>query len=455
MPAEGRDPRGGEPREGTRAGTQKSGDLYPKLERVARLAKEQPGTRFTSLAHLMDEELLREAWRRIRKDGAVGIDGQTAKAYEEGLEERLHHLHERLRSRRYVAPPVRRVYIPKDDGRQRPLGIPTVEDKVVQKAVAMLLEAVHEQDFLDCSYGFRPGRSAHQALQALQSTITLRPIGWVLDADVENFFGNVNHMWLRKMVWHRVNDGALNQLIGKWLHAGVMERGEYQRTDRGTPQGGVISPLLANIYLHYVLDLWFEKRVRRKLRGEAYLYRYADDVLMCFEREDDARQVAEQLRERLAQYDLKLNEAKTRLIRFGRGAQGPDGGRPETFDFLGFTHYCGKSRTGKFIVKRRTMGKRLSRAMRRVTTWCREHRHWPVVEQARHLNAVLRGHYGYYGITGNYQRLNQYYEHVRKTWRKWLGRRGKKGSMPWTRYTQLLQSWPLLRPRIVHSVYAC
>jgi group II intron reverse transcriptase/maturase len=384
----------------------------------------------------------------------VGIDGQTAKEYEDGLEERLRRLHEQLRNGRYVAPPVRRVYIPKDDGRQRPLGIPTVEDKIAQKAVAMLLEAVHEQDFLDCSYGFRPGRSAHQALQALQSTIVCRPIGWVLDADVENFFGTVDHTWLRKMVRHRVNDGALDQLIGKWLHAGVMEAGEHQRTDRGTPQGGVISPLLANIYLHYVLDLWFEKRVRRELRGEAYLFRYADDVLMCFQREDDARQVAAHLRERLAKFGLKLNEAKTRLLRFGRGADGPNGGKPESFDFLGFTHCCATSRKGTFIVKRRTMGKRLGRAMRRVTQWCRTYRHMRVTEQAAHLNAVLRGHYGYYGITGNIQRLSQFYNHVRRTWQKWLRRRGKKGSMPWERYTQLLKRWPLELPRIVHSVYA-
>lgn len=409
--------------------------------------------RFTSLAHLMDEKFLKAAWKRVRKDGAVGVDQQSAKEYAANLDANLSGLHERLRSGRYKAPPVRRVWIPKDDGKQRPLGIPTIEDKLVQRTVAMILEAVHEQDFLDCSYGFRPKRSAHAALQQLQDTIVMRRVGWVLDADIEDFFGTLDHEWLRKMVRHRVNDGSIDRLIGKWLHAGVLEEGAISHPSSGSPQGGVISPVLANIYLHYVLDLWFEKRIKRSLRGEAYLFRYADDVVLCFEREEDARQVSELLRARLLKFGLRLNEQKTKLIRFGRGAKGPGNGKTESFDFLGFTHVCGKTRKGKFTVKRRTRKSRLHRAMRRATEWCRNNRHLPVAEQQKRLNRGLRGHYNYYGITGNFHGLQQFYDHVVSTWRKWLDRRGRRGSMPWYRFRELLVRLPLERPFVAQSVY--
>ena len=274
-------------------GTQKPTTLTTKLARVAKVAKERPKERFISLAHLMDEELLRRAWERTRKDGATGVDGQTAEAYAANLKENLEDLHERLRSGGYQAPPVRRVYIEKDDGRKRPLGIPTVEDKVAQGAVGILLETVYEQDFLPCSYGFRPKRSAHQALAKLQDTIVVKPVRWVLDVDIEDFFGTMDHGWLRKMVQHRVKDGALNRLIGRWLRAGVLEDGAMKRTDLGTPQGGVISPILANLYLHHVIDLWFEKKVKKGLRKEAYLFRYADDAVFCFESRRDAEEVLE------------------------------------------------------------------------------------------------------------------------------------------------------------------
>ena len=410
--------------------------------------------RFTSLAHLMDEEFLKAAWQRVRKDGAVGADQQSAKDYAANLDANLCGLYERLRSGRYKAPPVRRVWIPKDGGKQRPLGIPTIEDKLVQQAVAMILEAVHEQDFLDCSHGFRPKRSAHAALQQLQDTIVMHRVGWVLDADIEDFFGTLDHEWLRKMVRHRVNDGSIDRLIGKWLHAGVLEEGAISHPSSGTPQGGVISPVLANIYLHYVLDLWFEKEIKRSLPGEAYLFRYADDVVFCFEHEADAQRVSELLRERLLKFGLRLNDTKTKLIRFGREAKGSDGGKPESFNFLGFTHVCGKTRKGKFTVKRRTMKSRIHRAMRRVTEWCRANRHLPLVEQQARLNRGLRGHYNYYGITGNSHCLQQFYDHVVSTWRKWLERRGRRGSMPWYRFRELLERLPLVRPFIAHSVYA-
>ena len=447
-------PTGEEPIGGTRTMHGNRETLCPKLDRVARQAKERPRMRFTSLAHLVDEEFLKEAWQRVRKDGAVGVDRQSGQEYAANLEANLRGLYERLRSGRYKAPPVRRVWIPKDGGKQRPIGIPTIEDKVVQRGVAMILEAVHEQDFLDCSYGFRPGRGAHAALQELQDTIVMRRVGWVLDADIEDFFGTLDHEWLRKMVRHRVNDGSIDRLIGKWLHAGVLDEGAISHPTSGTPQGGVISPILANIYLHYAIDLWFEKRIKRSLRGEAHLFRYADDVVFCFEHEEDARAVAKLLSERLLKFGLRLNQTKTKLIRFGRGAKGPSGGKPESFNFLGFTHVCGKTRKGKFMVKRRTMKNRLQRAMRKVTEWCRTNRHRPVAEQQRRLNQGLRGHYNYYGITGNFQRLSQFYAHVVSTWRKWLGRRGRRGSMPWYRFRELLERLPLVRPFIAHSVYA-
>lgn len=418
------------------------------------MAKERPKERFISLAHLMDEELLLRAWQRTRKDGAVGVDGQTAKAYAANLKENLRDLHEKLRSGRYQPPPVRRAYIEKDDGRQRPLGIPTVEDKVAQRAAATLLETVYEQDFLPCSHGFRPKRSAHQALQQLQDTIVMKRVRWVLEIDIEDFFGTMSHEWSLRMLRHRIKDGALNRLVGRWLRAGVMEEGAVKRSDLGTPQGGVISPILANLYLHHVIDLWFEKGIKKTLREEAYLFRYADDAVFCFESRKDAEEVLELLRERLSKFSLKLHADKTRLIRFGRWAEEDGGGRPETFHFLGFTHHVGRTRTGKFTVKRRTMVKRLGRAKKRVTEWCRRNRHLKVDEQRAGLNEILRGHYGYYGITGNFRCLEHFYGHVKRTWRSWLDRRGRRGSMPWDRYNEVLRRLPLVRPTIVHSVYA-
>jgi RNA-directed DNA polymerase len=454
MPVEGRGLRRRELSEGNTGGTQRPTTLTTKLAQVAKVAKERPKERFTSLAHLMDEELLKRAWERTRKDGAAGVDGKTAKWYAANLKENLTDLCTRFRSGGYQAPPVRRAYIEKDDGRKRPLGIPTVEDKVAQRAVAILLETVYEQDFLPCSYGFRPKRSAHQALAGLQGAIVMKPVRWVLEIDIEDFFGTMNHEWLRKMVQHRIKDGALNRLIGRWLRAGVMEDGAVTRTDLGTPQGGVISPILGNLYLHHVIDLWFEKKVKKTLQKESYLFRYADDAVFCFESRKDAEEVLELLRERLSKFGLKLNAGKTRMIRFGRWAEEDEGSRPETFHFLGFTHHVGRTRAGKFTVKRRTMAKRLGRAKRRVTDWCRQNRHLKVNEQRDGLNAILRGHNGYYGITGNYECLEHFYLHVTRTWRSWLDRRGRRGSMPWDRFNEVLKRLPLVRPTIVHSVYA-
>lgn len=431
-----------------------STSISTKLDRIATLAKQAPEMAFTSLSHHIDVDWLREAYKRTRKDGAAGIDGQTAAGYATHLEDNLRSLLDRAKSGGYRAPPVRRVHIPKGDGSQmRPIGIPTFEDKVLQRAVAMVLEAIYEQDFLDCSYGFRPGRSAHQALEVLQHESVCMAGGWVLEVDIKKFFDTLDRTHLREMVRRRVRDGVLLRLIGKWLNAGVMESGGLSYPEAGTPQGGVVSPLLANVYLHEVLDTWFERDVKPRLQGRAHLVRYADDAVMVFSCEDDARRVMDVLPKRFAKYGLTLHPDKTRLVEFRRPDRRPprdsgDGGRPGTFDLLGFTHFWGLSRKGKWVVKRRTARGRFTRALRRVTEWCRLNRHHPVAEQHKALVQKLRGHFGYYGIIGNYEALHRFWEYTKYAWRKWLARRSRRKGMPWPRMDRLLERYPLPRPRI-------
>ena len=443
-----------EPLEGKMAGIPSLGTVSPKLERIAKLAKQSPEMAFTSLAHHIDIDWLREAYRRTRKNGAAGVDGQTADEYAANLEGNLQSLLDRAKSGTYGAPPVRRVHIPKGDGSQtRPIGIPTFEDKLLQRAVAMALEAVYEQDFLDCSYGFRPGRSAHQALEVLQHEAVCMAGGWVLEVDISNFFGTLDHAHLREILRRRVRDGVLLRLIGKWLNAGVMEAGELSFPEAGSPQGGVVSPILSNIYLHEVLDVWFERDVKPRLSGRAHLVRYADDAVIIFSCEDDARRVMEVLPKRFAKYNLTLHPKKTRLVEFRRPKPPPsnhdDGGaRPGTFDLLGFTHYWGLSRKGKWVVKRRTARDRFSRALKRVAEWCRRNRHRKVNQQWEALKQKLRGHFGYFGITGNYEALHRFRERVTSIWRKWLSRRSQKGHVSWERMRELLKHYPLPRARI-------
>lgn len=452
MTVEGRGRREEESMEGKETGAQQPERSSTKLQRVAEQAKRNRKMRWVSINHLLDLDLLRESWRRIRKDGATGIDGETAQAYSQDLEKRLEELQGRLRAGTYRAPPVRRVWIPKPGGKERPIGIPTLEDKIAQRAAATVIETVFEPLFLDSSYGFRPGRSAHQALWSIQSTLMHRPIRWVLEIDLESFFDTLDHGWLRRMVDVRIGDGVIQRLIGKWLNAGVMEEGKLTRAERGSPQGGVISPLLANIYLHYAVDLWFARVVRPKLKGEAYQWRYADDILMAFEHEAEAREVQRQFGERLAKFGLKLNPGKTRLFRFERPPEKNEGDPPDrgAFDFLGFTHYWARSRRGNWVVKRKTAGKRLRRAMSAVTQWCKVHRHWRLREQHRHLNAVLRGHYQYYGMTWNWAGLSRFRLHVVRTWQRWLSRRSQTAYIRWERMEGVLAAYPLLPPRIVH-----
>jgi group II intron reverse transcriptase/maturase len=401
-------------------------------------------------------ELLREAYRLTRKDGAPGVDGLRAAAYAENLEENLQSLLDRFKSGRYKAPPVRRVYIPKgsNPSKTRPIGVPTFEDKVLQRAVTMVLEAVYEQDFLPCSYGFRPGRSAHQAIGDLRSLLMEMEGGWLLEADIQGFYDNLDHGQLRGFLDQRVRDGVLRRTIDKWLKAGVMEAGNLSHPTTGTPQGGVASPILSNIYLHKVLDEWFEEAVKPRLRGAACLIRFADDFVLFFQLEADARRVLEVLPKRFDRYGLRLHPDKTRLVCFERprGKAEPREAQPHeesrSFDFLGFTHYWEKSRRGIWVVKRKTASDRFTRALQRLNLWCQRNRHAPMTWQHAQLLSKLRGHYGYYGITGNSRSLNSLYHWAKRIWRKWLSRRSRTSNLTWERFNLLLRRYPLPSPRV-------
>jgi RNA-directed DNA polymerase len=436
-----------------------STSVYTKQQRIAELAKRSPEMGFTSLAYLMDVEWLREAFHRTRKDGAPGVDGQTWNGYAKNLEANLQSLLDRAKSGIYRAPPVRRVHIPKGGSttETRPIGIPTLEDKVLQRAVVMLLEPIYEQDFHPGSYGFRPKRSAHQALEELRRLTTRHAGGWILEVDIRKFFDTLGHPHLRKFLQYRVRDGVLKRLIGKWLKAGILEDGNLRYPENGSPQGGVISPLLANLYLHYVLDIWFEEEVKPRLQGVAYLIRYADDFVILFTREADARRVQEVLPKRFSRFGLTLHPEKTRLVSFlhpSRKENEPKEGssqRPGTFGLLGFTHYWGKTPWGRWVVMRKTLSSRFTRAVRSIAQWCRKHRHLPVRKQHLLLSQKVRGHYAYYGIFGNRRALARFWDIIQRVWRKWLDRRNSQREMTWERFRQLLARYPLPRPKIVHS----
>lgn len=410
-----------------------------------------------SLHHVIDIEWMLEAFRRTRKGGAAGIDGVVATEYEANLELNLRNLLDRLRSGRYKAPPVRRAYIPKADGTKRPLGIPTFEDKVAQRAIAMVLEPIYEQDFYSCSYGFRPGRSAHQALQALRTGFMTEGLRWVLDVDIQKYFDSISHLHLRAFLGQRVTDGVIRRMIDKWLRAGVMEDGQLRQSTEGSPQGGVISPLLSNVFLHYVLDDWFEAVVKPRLKGKCALVRYADDLVMAFEDFLSAKRTLVVLGKRLARFGLTLHPGKTRFIdfRFKR-----PNGKPHpatsgtTFDFLGFTHVWVKSRQGKNVVRQSTSKARFARALASVSAWCSQNLHRHLAEQRLHLSRMMRGHYAYYGITGNSRRLRWYAHQVERIWKKWLSRRGQPSAFRWNRVQELLRRYPLPSTKIVHQYTA-
>jgi len=425
--------------------------ISTRLQRIANIARERRDVPLTNLAHHIDIVWLKEAFRRIRKGGASGVDGVTAKQYEQHLERNLQALLDRAKSGTYRAPPVRRVHIPKGDGKQtRPIGIPTCEDKILQRAVAMVLEAVYEQEFLDCSYGFRRGRGAHQALATLRSETMRMKGGWVVDVDISKFFDTIDHGQLHSILRKRIRDGVLLRLIGKWLNAGVLEGTELLRPGSGTPQGGVISPLLANIYLHEVLDTWFLRDVQPRLQGTATLIRYADDFVIVCSIERDAWRVMEVLPKRLGKYHLSPHPQKTRLVPFQRPPLGRSRDRTKSasFDLLGFTHFWVRTRRGVWAVTCKTAKDRLARALLRVAEWCRIHRHEPILAQRNALAEKLRGHYEYYGITGNSRSIGCFYQRVRRIWRAWLARRSNNSTMTFDRLDLALGKRPLPGPRI-------
>ena len=455
-PAEGRGRRLRHSLEGNMTKTPSFEYVSTQQQRIAQLAKRAPEMAFTSLNHYLDLEWLRVAFYRTRKDGAPGVDGQTWHDYEENLEENLRALLDRAKSGTYRAPPVRRVHIPKGSSANetRPSGIPTLEDKVLQRAVAMILEAVYEQDFYECSYGFRPGRSAHEALEAIWRKGMRPGLQVILEVDIRKFFDTLDHGHLRELLRQRLRDGVLLRLIGKWLKAGILEGGQLSFPNEGTPQGGVISPLLANVYLHYVLDQWFHETVLRHLRGRAFLVRYADDFIIGFTQEDDAQRVMAVIGKRFAKYGLTIHPKKTKLVRFAKPRhQGPQDseGRPETFDFLGFCHYWARSRRGNWVIKRQTSRSRFTRAVRAISDWCRTNRHRPVAEQHASLSRKLRGHCAYYGITGNSPRLSAFRQCMLRTWFKWLRRRHRRRPT-WEWFNRLLDRYPLPPATPIHSV---
>ena len=432
--------------------TLSSQPVSTRLQWIAEQARTRPELVFTTLAHLIDVELLREAYHRTRKDSSPGVDGVTAKEYGANLEANLRKLHERLRRQQYYAPPVKRTYLEKEDGSKRPIGMPVFESKIVERAVVMLLGAVYEEDFYDCSYGFRPGRSPHHALIELRNQCAWGNINWVVDADVSGCFDNIPKGQLLAVIRQRVNDGGILRLIGKWLNAGVLDGEELFYPEKGTPQGGVISPLLANIYLHEVLDQWFAQEVKPRLQGQCFLIRFADDFVIGCELESDAQRLMAVLPKRFERYGLTIHPTKTKLVEFSRPKLNDDGKGNGTFDFLGFTHYWARGRKGTWVLKRKTAAKRLRRAGKRVWQWCQQHRHDPLREQHKTLSSKLRGHYQYYGIRSNYASLRVYYEQVQWAWRSWLDRRGGKKRLTFQRFTELLTVFQLPPPRIVHLI---
>lgn len=425
-------------------------DVSTKQARIAELARQMRGQALRTLAHHMDLNWLREAFGRTRKDGAPGVDGGTASAYADDLDGNLSALLTRLKAGTYRAPPVRRVHIPKGDGKTRPLGIPTFEDKVLQRAVVMLLEPIYEQDFYDFSYGFRPGRSPHKALKALDEGLRQVGGGWVLDVDLKSFFDTIVHEKLRELLRLRVADEAIIRLIGKWLNAGVLEEGAVHHSENGTPQGGVVSPLLANIYLHEALDGWWVKDVMPRMRGRASMVRYADDFVMIFEDRDDAERVMAVLPKRMERFGLTVHPEKTRLIRFGQPRNGPGDASPDSFDFLGFTHFWCRTRNARWMIRRKTSKKRFSRSLTAIGDWMRGARHRPLAEQAKTLGDKLKGHFSYYGVPGNSDSINRFHYEVRCLWKKWLDRRSQRGWLTWDRFNALLARYRLppahLRP---------
>lgn len=450
---EGRDQPKGNLHGEAQARTQSRKILPLNLERVSEAARRDRKARFTALLHHVDVWALLRAFQRLKRGATPGVDGETVAHYEQDVWANLEDLCRRIHTGHYRPQPVRRVFIPKADGGQRPLGVPTLEDKLVQSAVAEVLSAIYEVDFLGFSYGFRPGRNPHQALSALHTALMSQHVCWILDADFRKFFDSVDHQWLLRMIAHRIADRRILRLIRLWLEAGVLEEGKWSSTEVGTPQGSSISPILANVFLHYVLDLWVHQWRRRHARGRVIIVRYADDFVMGFQYAGDARAMAEALHGRVGEFHLTLHEEKTRLIEFGRlpslARERSGQRRCATFAFLGFTHYCGRTRDGRFVVKRQTQSKRLTKKLQGLRLEARQRRHTPIADQHTWLSQVLRGHYAYFGLPSNFRMLKTFHEEVRKLWYRALRRRSQR-SLTWDGFHALLERFPLPCPRITH-----
>jgi len=426
--------------------------MYTKQIQIAEAAEKHAGKSLVSVAHHIDVQWMYCAYEWTRRDGAAGIDGVTAVEYKVGLMEKLQNLVELLKSGTYRAPPVKRVYIPKAGNRteKRPIGIPTYEDKILQRAIVMVLEPILEKEFYDFSFGFRPRKSAHKALDRIWKETMNMNGGYIIDMDISKYFDTIDHKLLREMICRRVSDGVITKIIGKWLNAGVMDNGQRMYPEKGTPQGGVISPLLSNLFLHEVLDDWFVKTVKPRMKGKAELVRYADDAIIMCELKEDAERIYKVLGARFEKYGLKIHPEKTQLLDFKKPKYGQKKGN-NTFTFLGFMHYWTKSRKGNWIVGRKTDSKRLSRIISAINTWCKENRHQPMQEQWKTLKAKISGHYAYYGIKLNIRSLAKFFDRVRIIWRKWLNRRGWIGRLTWKSFHNYLDNWPLPKPRIIHS----
>jgi len=426
--------------------------MKTKLEEIAAKALKETNLVFTSLAHHVTKELIHDSLNHISRYSAAGIDGidvETAKKdFALWSDDMIASVHRES----YKPPAVRRVWIPKPGKTEkRPIGVPCVADRALQRSVATVLNAIYEQDFLNCSFGGRPGRGAHNALASLNQIILGKKVSWVLEADLKNFFGSLDHGWLIKFVEHRVGDPRIINLIRRWLKAGVMEDGKLQSSETGTPQGGSISVLLSNIYLHYVLDLWFEKAIKPRLKGECYLIRYVDDFIVCFQYKEDAMRFREVLEKRLAKFTLELEPNKTRLVEFGRFASidtKKEGRKTETIYFLGFTHFCTRNRNGKFILGRKTERNRLKRSIKKLTEKMKEIRHYTIKEQAKKINEILRGHYNYYGLGGNLGSLLKVYRRTERVWLNMLSSRSWRGKINWERYHEIKKTYPILRPKL-------
>jgi group II intron reverse transcriptase/maturase len=432
---------------------QSRGNVSQALERIRQAARERKKEKFTGLFHHLGPDLLEDAFFELKENAAPGVDGLTWQDYERDLDGNIEDLHDRVQRGAYRAQPARRVYIPKPDGRQRPLAVAAVEDKIVQRAAAAVLNAIYEEDFLGFSYGFRPGRGAHDAMDALVVGIERRKVNFILDADIQSFFDTVSKEWLVRFLEHRIGDRRMLHLIQKWLKVGVLEDGEVRVSDRGTAQGAVISPLLANIYLHYALDLWAERWRRHEATGDMIIVRYADDFIVGFEHEEDARRFLDAMRERLREFSLSLHPDKTRLIEFGRHAAANRErrglGKPETFTFLGFTFICGKSRHGRFLIKRKTRRDRMRTKLKEIKKALRRWMHQPVPQQGKWLRQVVRGYFNYHAVPTNDRALVAFRDEITKRWRRTLCRRSQNGALTWARMEKLADDW-LPKPRILH-----